>query len=307
MGDVSLETVATFFLGQGFFNIGNHERAVEFLGRNEALLQGDLANKRHGLTGLPAVLSHSWLAWSHCELGRFADATDHANKALSIAEDVNQPYSIATACLAIGQVQLVQGGPTPATPMLERALEVCETWGLDVIFPMAAELLGLVHAFKGDVERSLELLQKAEAKSTSSRIFDTPVSAAALGTVYMLAKRTEEAAEFASHALELTIQRGFRGSEARILHLTGEIAALQEAPDYASAEKYYRKAQSLAEECGMRPLVADCHFGLGRLHRQNGKQQQANEHCTTAAAMFQEMEMLRQIERVSDAKSVAGS
>ena len=305
MGDVSLEAVATFFLGQGFFNIGNYERAVDFLGRNEALLQGDAAKKRHGLTGLPAVLSHSWLAWSLCELGKFADATDHANSALSIAEDVNQPYSITTACLAIGQVQLVQGGPNPAAPILERALEACEKWGLDVIFPMAAELLGLAHALKGDVERSLELLQNAEAKSTSSRIFDTPVSAAALGTVYLLANRTEEAAEFASRDLELAKQRGFRGSEARMLHLGGEIAALREAPDYESAKKHYREAQRLAEDRSMRPLVADCSLGLGKLHRQNGNQQEADEFFATAEAMFREMEMNRQIERMTETGSKA--
>ena len=67
-------------------------------------------------TGLPAVLSHSWLAWSLCELGEFDEAMQHAKAGLSIAEDVNQPYSIATACLATGQVRLVQGGPTAAMP-----------------------------------------------------------------------------------------------------------------------------------------------------------------------------------------------
>lgn len=299
--EVSLEAVATFFLGQGFFNIGDYERGVEFLGRNKVLLQGDQAKKRHGLTGLPAVLSHSWLAWSLCELGRFDDATQHAKAALSIAEDVNQPYSIATACLAIGQVQLVQGGPTGATPILERALEVCETWGLDVIFPMAAELLGLAHSLRGNVERSLQLLERAEAKSTSSRIFDTPVSAAALGTVYLLAQKADEAARFATRSLELARQRGFRGSEARTLYLKGEIAALQTAPDFVSAKKYYGESLSLAEELGMRPLVADCHLGLGTLLQKSGKQTDADEFSATAEAMFQEMEMLRQTERKSEA------
>jgi len=41
----------------------------------------------------------------------------------------------------------------------------------------------------------------------------------------------------------------------------------------------------------MRPLVAHCHLGLGKLHRRTGNRQQAQEHLTTAATMYREMDM----------------
>ena len=41
----------------------------------------------------------------------------------------------------------------------------------------------------------------------------------------------------------------------------------------------------------MRPLVAHCHLGLGRLYRRTGKPEQAQEHLTTATAMYGEMGM----------------
>jgi hypothetical protein len=41
----------------------------------------------------------------------------------------------------------------------------------------------------------------------------------------------------------------------------------------------------------MRPLIAHCHAGLGKLYRRIGNQQQAEEHLTTATAMMREMEM----------------
>jgi hypothetical protein len=41
----------------------------------------------------------------------------------------------------------------------------------------------------------------------------------------------------------------------------------------------------------MRPLIAHCDGGLGKLYRQAGIQQQAKEHLTTATAMMREMEM----------------
>jgi hypothetical protein len=49
---------------------------------------------------------------------------------------------------------------------------------------------------------------------------------------------------------------------------------------------YYREALALADELGMRPLVAHCHLGLGKLHRRIGPRQQAVEHLITATAMY---------------------
>jgi len=41
----------------------------------------------------------------------------------------------------------------------------------------------------------------------------------------------------------------------------------------------------------MRPLVAHCHLGLGRLYRCTGNQAQAQEHLVMATAMYREMDM----------------
>ena len=41
----------------------------------------------------------------------------------------------------------------------------------------------------------------------------------------------------------------------------------------------------------MRPLVAHCHLGLGKLCRRTGKRQEAHEHLTTATTMYREMDM----------------
>ena len=41
---------------------------------------------------------------------------------------------------------------------------------------------------------------------------------------------------------------------------------------------HYGAAIALASELGMRPLVAHCHLGLGKLYRQTGKREQAHEH-----------------------------
>jgi hypothetical protein len=75
------------------------------------------------------------------------------------------------------------------------------------------------------------------------------------------------------------------------LHLLGEIAAQHDPPDVATAEAHYRAAMTLAIELGMRPVLAHCHLGLGKLAGRKSDSERAHEHLTTAAAMYREMGM----------------
>jgi hypothetical protein len=39
----------------------------------------------------------------------------------------------------------------------------------------------------------------------------------------------------------------------------------------------------------MRPLLAHCHLGLGKLSRRTGKREQICDHLSTATTMYREM------------------
>jgi hypothetical protein len=64
-----------------------------------------------------------------------------------------------------------------------------------------------------------------------------------------------------------------------------------------SAEEYYRQALARADDLGMRPLAAHCHFGLGKLYRRTGDGVKAEEHIQTATTMYREMDMGFWLER----------
>jgi hypothetical protein len=88
-----------------------------------------------------------------------------------------------------------------------------------------------------------------------------------------------------------------RGHEAYTLRLLGEIASRENPLDISKAEDHYRQALALAEELGMRPLIAHCYVGLGKLYRRTGNTQQARTHLTDGVAMMREMEMGVWLER----------
>ena len=48
---------------------------------------------------------------------------------------------------------------------------------------------------------------------------------------------------------------------------------------------------TLAEPRGMRPLVAHCHLGLGKLYWRTGKREQGRERLIAATTMYREMGM----------------
>ena len=100
--------------------------------------------------------------------------------------------------------------------------------------------------------------------------------------------------------------RGERGNEAWALHLLGEVAAGEERPDVEVADLRYRQARALADERGMRPLVARCHLGLGAVHARAKTPARAREHLTTAVAMFRDMDMRLWLERADAERHALG-
>jgi tetratricopeptide (TPR) repeat protein len=102
----------------------------------------------------------------------------------------------------------------------------------------------------------------------------------------------EDAIEFAGHALEPSRNhKEWGGHQAWAFRLFGEIAAHRNPPDVKTAEASYRRALALAEELGLRPLVAHCHLGLGSLYSRSGGREQARAELSAAIALFRILEM----------------
>jgi hypothetical protein len=78
--------------------------------------------------------------------------------------------------------------------------------------------------------------------------------------------------------------------------MRGAVAAERGAGE-EHAGGHYRDAITLATELGMRPLLAHCHLGLGKLYRRTDKRKQAQEYLATATTMYREMGMTYWLEK----------
>jgi len=110
-----------------------------------------------------------------------------------------------------------------------------------------------------------------------------------MGRACFVLGRLDDARRLGDRAFEASSD--LRGVLAGALQLLGDIAAHPDRFDAERGEAHYRQALALAEPRGMRPLIAHCHRGLGKLYWRTGKRQEAQEHLTTATSMYREMDM----------------
>jgi tetratricopeptide (TPR) repeat protein len=157
-------------------------------------------------------------------------------------------------------------------------------------------MLGYARAMTERPEGGIPLLRQAIEELAQGRRTMEALFTTYLGEAHLLARQLGEAAALAERALALSRERFERATEVRALYLLGEIATTSAEED--TADRAYHDALALADEFCLRPLVAQCHLGLGKLDRRADRPLEAHDHLTTAATMFREMAMWFWLEKV---------
>ena len=289
LDDLGLQLMARVPLGQAHHALGDYRRAIEVLRASVTALVGPKRFERFGQVALPSVMCRSWIVRSQAELGEFHEGATLGEEGICIAEEAGHPFSLVTICFGLGTLHFRRGDLSRAAALLDRGLGLARTWEYRSWVPPIASLLGLTHTLTGTVEEGLQLLEQAVEEAEAMGLAGRQgFRFASLAEGYLVAGRTEEANRLTRRALELSREGRERGCEAWTLRLLGELGAHEGS---ARAEDHYRQGVALAEELGMRPLVAHCHLGLANLHKRTGKRQLAQEHFATATAMYREMDM----------------
>jgi class 3 adenylate cyclase/tetratricopeptide (TPR) repeat protein len=305
LGDFGLQVTARYYLGLAYHQFGDYARAIECFRTNVDVLKGDLSRERFGMPLLPALASRGRLIHSLADVGEFAEASRLADEAVRMADAADDLFSRAIIYSAVGELCLARGQLPDASWALERSLVLCES--VPIFFPWTAACLGYVHALTGHIADALSLIEQAVADDQVQRDGTLQVASqtkirtasgtgsvlvlARLGEGCLLAGRMDEALHWAHETLALSSELKQRGTEACTLRLLGEIASRRDPPEVETAEQHYRQGLALAAELSMRPLVAHCHLGLGKLYRRTGERDQAQKPLTTATTMYREMDM----------------
>ena len=284
-------------LAEAYYAIGDFGRAAELLQWSV-----EAADRASGMpstraSGMPStdvgLMSQAWLARTLSALGAFAEGRRHGEEALRLATLEGRGNAAIAAHSCLGHVYLAQGDLEHAIRVLDQGLALCRAsrqpahWLQWIVAG-----LGSASGLQGRFPEGRALLEEAIREDISAGALENHSRWVAwLSEVCRLAGCSEEAGQHARQALDLARQHKARGDEALALHQLGAVQAHADPPDIAQAEAHYQQALSLANELGMRPLVAHCHLGLGTLYSRVGRLEEARTALATAIHMYRTLEM----------------
>src|SRR5262245_32770780 len=222
LGDRSIEVVATTCLGGTYLARGEFGNAATFLERYVAL-EGDLRTELFGAPAIPSAVSAGWLAQVFSERGQFDEAFAHAEAAVRIAEAADHPLSLNHGLFGLGFAHLRRGDLPKATRVIERCVVLCRTWEFATHTRNAAAALGVVYALTGRADEALPLVAGALEESRGFQSYLPAFILLCAGVTYLSAGRIDEAASHTREGLVLTRRMGARGYEAHALCLNGDI------------------------------------------------------------------------------------
>jgi predicted ATPase/class 3 adenylate cyclase len=287
LGNSALEGEASLNLGQVYRAIGDFGRAAELLRRNVEAADRESARPSTDVR----IWSQAWLALTLGALGAFAEGRRHGEEALHLAMLEGRGNTPIAAHGCLGVLYLAQGDLEPAIRVLEQGLALCRASGNRDFLRVIVAGLGYASALQERLAEGRALLEEAISESVRTGARQRPGWVAWLSEVCRLAGRGDEAWRHARQALDLARQQKARGDEALALHQLGVVQAHADPPDAEQAESYYQQALALAEELGMRPLVAHCHLGLGTLYARTGRHEQARAELSAAIDFYRAMDM----------------
>jgi tetratricopeptide (TPR) repeat protein len=293
LGDLRLRIVATSCLDQAYYYRGEHEHVVELAIDNLAALPADWVYEYFGLTVPVSVFARAWLIMSLSELGRFAEAARYEAEAIRLAETTQHVFTIGWAYFAASMRHLLKGDWAKARPLVEHWIAMLRTANVAIQLPWAVASSAWALAQIGEASEALNRVREAEQlleREAAKGIVGHQIWAyGAVSRARLLLGRLEEARRLVDRAVESS--RRQPGFTAHALRLLGDIATHPDQFDAERGAAHYREALALARLHEMRPVVAHCHLGLGKLYHRIGETERARENFTTATKMYRDMEM----------------
>jgi len=294
-GDVPLGHQALMQRARLDHDRGEYRRAA--VGLRETLSALEATSERFAVlshNAIPLVLTEaSYLGWTLAELGDFEEAARWTEASLRATVVLDNPFGSMMAYMGVGMVRVRQGDAAAAIPPLEQGLRISYEFGLTALtFHGIAATTGVAYMLANRVAEAIPLLQKVTEQAGAMKLVsDHLLGAIPLAEAWLVMGRLDAAERLCRQALNLARAHKQRGHEVYALRLLGAVTASRDASAEREAAAHFRSALALASDLGMRPLVAHCHLGLGKLYRRTGKREQAQEHLTTATTMYREMGM----------------
>jgi class 3 adenylate cyclase/tetratricopeptide (TPR) repeat protein len=272
---------------------GEYRKIVQIAPRIMALLQK--TSEKLEFLGTPVDLRpglHGLYGHALGYLGKFAQGEEACEKAISLAQEGDNLYSIANVEFFYGCMFIPKGDGENAVKHLQKSIEYFEKLQAYVVLPVTLSLLGMGYYLRGDPGKALGLLEKGLKMRTYTEVPGfLSLQHLALSSAYLGLGNLNEARVHAERALHLGQTNHERYCEGLSWLQLGRTVGKMEKSSIEKAEEYILQGMKILGELETKPAYAQGCLSLGGLYAEAGQREKALESLKKAEAMFQEMGM----------------
>jgi predicted ATPase len=279
--DPTLLLWAHLALGGVLYSLGEFTSTRQHFEQSLALYD----SQRHRLYGFvydPGVYGLAMLAPLLYLLGYPDQALKRSRQALTLAQELSHPYSVAFALSNAAEVHRMRG-EQQAKELVEEAIALSREQGFASELVWGTILYGWALATQGQEEEGIAQMRQGLAtyQATGAGAM-LPYCLALLAEAYGKVGQTEEGLSLLAKTLALVDKTGERHYEAELYRLKGTLTLQSQVPSLKSqvereAEKCFQKAIEIARWQQAKSLELRTVMSLARLWQQQGKKAEAQQ------------------------------
>jgi len=291
--DTALLLDACCALGASLFRLGELTAARAYLEQGLALYDPQQHRSRAGSdSGVLCLLHVAWLLWL---LGYPDQALSRSDQALTLAQELAHPFSLAFALSFAAEVHRLRREGQAAQKRAEAAITLSTERGFTVWLTGGTILRGWALVEQGHGEEGIAQMHQGLAINRVTGIESGQVHyLAMLAEAYGKVGQAEEGFAMLAEALAVVDRNGERVSEAELYRIKGELTLQQQSKvqgpksKVEEAEGYFLKAIEIARKQQAKSLELRAAMSLARLWQQQGKKKEAHDLLAEIYGWFTE-------------------
>jgi predicted ATPase len=234
-----------------------------------------------GVVNDPKVQCLSFAAWTLCLLGYPDQALKRMNEALTLAQELSHPYSLAYALTVATRLDQFRRERHAVQDRAEMLMTLAREQGFPHWLAEGVILRGWALAEEGQrAEGIVQIRQGLAAWRTTGPKYMQPHFLTLLAEMYGKGEQLEEGLSVVVEALALVNKSGERYYEAELYRLKGELTLAQSRVQslesrVKEAEEYFWKAIEIARKQQAKSLELRAAMSLARLWQQQALGQRA--------------------------------